>query len=428
MLLEMAGFSQISSLLWGFYVLVLFSVLYEPVRDSLYHLGESVGGVGGVGGLTNQWNPGPHCNTTSGGIKAPWCFEPGWLGYTSFAGVILSLWTLPFIVTGFVGGFRALSRNQRVFESPREDMTIQMGGEKEDGGNDHSEPENLLFILTLLWGTLSCIWFVIPLAAFLNSSFYRQDVVHVVLGFALSSAFPLSWHMSYICIPASMSSLLVPLFGIQKSTLIAFHKRIAYSSILWVVIHAGGEIIYLISQNQFVPNITLSLPAWEDSLIFVFGLSTVSLFTIHTIIALFRQKILRKYFLLTHRALAALLLLSAVAHWWPFVFFLLPAIGGSATGIAIRFFHFSENEEVAKVGPMVLCVAMISAVLGNTIIWQLRQDFMVYWAPGEYKLAFIFPPLAIFFSFVFAIVGSMGVLRVLLSRRSNEESSPLLLE
>ena len=53
-----------SPLYWGIGALGLLSVLFEPLREALWELGEAVGGVGGVGGLTNQYGPTPTCNTT----------------------------------------------------------------------------------------------------------------------------------------------------------------------------------------------------------------------------------------------------------------------------------------------------------------------------------------------------------------------------
>ena len=49
---------------------------------------------GGVGGLTNQFG----CRNASeasadDGAEAPYCFQPGWLGFTVFGGTMLLLWT-----------------------------------------------------------------------------------------------------------------------------------------------------------------------------------------------------------------------------------------------------------------------------------------------------------------------------------------------
>ena len=96
-----------SPLYWGIGALGLLSVLFEPLREALWELGEAVGGVGGVGGLTNQYGPTPTCNTTEDLIgtndTAPYCFHPGFSGFTPFGGLTILLATVPLAVLGFTG-------------------------------------------------------------------------------------------------------------------------------------------------------------------------------------------------------------------------------------------------------------------------------------------------------------------------------------
>ena len=88
----------------GFALLGLISVLYEPLRQALWRLGDEVGGVGGVGGLTNQFgsSTGTGCSAGDDDGATPYCFRRGWLGFTPFAGVMLLLLTSPLLFTSLV--------------------------------------------------------------------------------------------------------------------------------------------------------------------------------------------------------------------------------------------------------------------------------------------------------------------------------------
>ena len=99
---------------YGFAALGLISVLYEPLRQALWRLGDEVGGVGGVGGLTNQFGstPGTSCNAGDDDGATPYCFRRGWLGFTPFAWVMLLLLTLPLLVTA-VAAFRRSNQKLR---------------------------------------------------------------------------------------------------------------------------------------------------------------------------------------------------------------------------------------------------------------------------------------------------------------------------
>lgn len=378
-------------LVWGIYALALVSILFEPVRNSLHGLGQSVGGVGGVGGLTNQWGPARNCSTTTGGYHAPWCFQPGRLGFTPYAGVVLLLCTLPLTLAAVAAYATARVREVR--------SLARTGGEEDE--------ERLVTALSVLWYTMSVLWFAVPLCAYLASPFYQQDFWHIVCGVAICAAFPLSWHLSFVAMPASMAPFLAPMLGIKEAVLKRLHKRIAWATVGWAALHISGEVSYLLSQGQFVSNVTLKLPAWEDSLVFVFGVSTAGVLCAHTALALARRHTnVRSTFRRNHRILAAVLLLSATAHWWPFAFFLAPAIACTATGLAVR--AAKENAEgrseaaVQRDAPLALACSLVATVLGITAVWALRQDFMLNWRPGDFQTPFVFPPAAVAVAYICA--------------------------
>ena len=77
--------------------------------SALWELDEAVGGVGGVGGLTNQYGPTPTCNTTEDLIgtndTAPYCFHPGFSGFTPFGALTILLATVPLAVSALATHF-----------------------------------------------------------------------------------------------------------------------------------------------------------------------------------------------------------------------------------------------------------------------------------------------------------------------------------
>lgn len=379
-------------LLWGFYFIGLVSVLYEPIRTSLHNLGQGVGGVGGVGGLTNQWGPVANCTTTVGGASAPWCFQPGWLGYTPFAGVMLALLTAPLVAASLASHFTSCASDSRV-PAPRSD-------------------EGTTSVLLLVWFSASTLWFTVPLAAYLASPFFQTDVWHVICAVAICAAFPLSWHLSFVAIPASAAPFLVPILRVPHSMLKVLHVRVAWATVGWAALHALGEVVYLLSQKSFASSLSLTGPdaSWDDSLLFIFGLVTALTFIAHAALAALRKNpAIKSTFRRNHRVLAAFLLLSASAHWWPFVFFLLPAIACTATGFAApTSFNPSEGPSGAQ---LALASAVVAAVLGLTIVWALRQEFMLK-HPGNVHTPFLFPPTCVGLSFAFAYAAAKAAFRI----------------
>ena len=220
-----------SPLYWGIGALGLLSVLFEPLREALWELGEAVGGVGGVGGLTNQYGPTPTCNTTEDLIgtneTAPYCFHPGFSGFTPFG---------------------------------------EVGRER---GHGEPSPTGGVTTFSAAWGVACCLWWFVPLASYLNSPWYRTDAYHAILAVSISSAFPLSWHMAFVAIPASGAPFLAPLLGLSESALKVCHIRSAWASVFWACVHVGGQLFYLLGTSSFVDSFALS--PYSDNLLFWFG-------------------------------------------------------------------------------------------------------------------------------------------------------------
>lgn len=394
--------ATVAPLVWGFHVLMLVSVLYEPLRMSLHRLGQSIGGVGGVGGLTNQWNPSTDCSTTRGGEDAPWCFQPGWLGLTPFAGIILAIFTAPLAISAAVS--HGVERTSALTANTTGSSTLPVTASK-------STPSTLA-ILSVVWFTISILWFVVPLAAYLSSPFFQIDGWHILCGIAISSAFPLSWHLSFVAIPASAAGHLMPLTGMSVEDYKLLHKRIAWSTVGWTVLHASGEIVYLLSQHVFAPSMSLKTQTdrSHDNLIFVLGLTTFIVFLVHVVLAKMRRHpIISASFRHYHRNLAAVVVALASAHWWPFVFFLMPAVACTATGCAVR----SAGEPrhfCARYSSLALACAILASVIGMVLVWALREVYMLG-HPTDFVTPFVFPPLTLASSYMFARIGATSVLR-----------------
>ena len=169
----------------------------------------------------------------------------------------------------------------------------------------------------------------------LNSPWYRTDAYHAILAVSISSAFPLSWHMAFVAIPASGAPFLAPLLGLSESALKVCHIRSAWASVFWACVHVGGQLFYLLGTSSFVDSFALS--PYSDNLLFWFGAATILLLLVHAALAKLRHHpAVQPHFRTAHRTLAFVLLLSATTHWWPFALFLAPAVAVAATGLAVR--------------------------------------------------------------------------------------------
>lgn len=431
-------------LVWGLVSLVLVSVLFEPIRMSLWRLGEEVGGVGGVGGLTNQFSCGPEDTTT------PYCFRRGVvLGFTPFAAVVLLLYTLPLAVAAWVAGRSETrtndrDRDRREVGSSREDRRFS----STDVSNSTEEevvlgtirarpkPKELMernakcvSAFSVLLACVSCLWFSVPLAYYANSPFYQESVWHFVLAVAIVAAFPLSWHLALVAIPSAGAALLAPQLGLPRAALKGCHVRAAWAALFWGCLHGGGELVYLTATNQ------LGLVwigggrsgAEADNGTFVFGLVTlVVLLALATHAKARKTTAVKNGFRRLHRMAAGILLLVAAAHWWPFALFLAPAVAVAATGHeldraspedapeggAARTSAGTRRTIKARNGPFALAAAILAALAGIAPTWAARQAWMLAHPSQYYTLpTMLFPPAAVGVAYALARVVAGVVLR-----------------
>ena len=341
------------------------------------------------------------------------------MGFTPFAAIVLSLCIIPLAAAALA----THTHVSRLLHKHRH--------------HNFSEVESLLFgsdeasnaTFWAAWGGASCLWFFVPFASCMSSPFYQTDFYHAVLAVALSAAFPLSWHLSYVAIPASGASYLVLFLGISSATLKQWHKLIGWLTLFWAVVHAGGEVIYLTSQGQWA--LEFGFKTDNDNLLFVFGFISLALLLLHTTVArLRRHPRIAPTFVNTHRALACGLLLSASAHWWPFVFFLTPAIACSATGLAIQAMK-QDRPSCCKgrYAPLALATALVAAAAGICPVWALRQTWMEKHGADFYG-PFAFPPASVALAFVSARVAAAIAIKVMMLRsgsRSETCHQPLLI-
>eukprot|EP00466_Bigelowiella_natans_P005377 jgi/Bigna1/75692/fgenesh1_pg.36_\ len=365
-------------------LLFVWSLLYEPVRNSLHRLGESVGGVGGVGGLTNQW-PAWECDGGRVAALGPdICFVPGAiLGFTTFGLVVFLLWVSPLAVFSISSHFLAKHMDER--------KQIHVAAEVAQASDNGSSLSSGVLIV---WRVAEVLWFAVPAAAYLSSPFYQQNTYRVILAISIAAAFPLSWHLSLVALPASASYIVPEFTGWSKSELITIHKLIGWSACRWGAIHALGELIYVSSENLR----DFSLKNGGENLIFWAGLITCLLLIGHTSVAYFRRHdAIAAKFVSMHRALAGILLLSAAFHWWPFALFLCPAVAMAATSAALR----SAPSIPLRWRSMILATSLVASICGVCVVWKGREMTLLRKNADTYS-PYAFPPAAVGVAFVMA--------------------------
>lgn len=375
---------------WGLLSIAIMSVAYEPVRLALFELGDEVGGVGGVGGLTNQFSSNDSDNSgTMSNSTVPYYFHSGFLGFTTFGGIVLLLCMLPLTLSAMV----ACCVAQR----------------KGEGNNTHTEDmmhdRQVKKIFFFIGGSASIIWFVVPFAYFASSSFYRTDIWHMILAISLAASFPLSWHMSFIAIPSAGAAALAPLLRISHSILKQCHVQMGRATLFWAIFHAGGELIYLSSQNMISLLLYNSSTANKsDNLLFIFGFTIFLLLVLLSVHAFLRpKKYVTTTFRFIHSLLAKALLLIATAHWWPFAIFMAPAIACAATGSSLKTFNKVVYEDQSIVAAIALVTASLAALVGIACIWMLRQEWMMSNLTQYYSLPTqLFPPAAVCAGYILA--------------------------
>jgi len=151
-------------------------------------------------------------------------------------------------------------------------------------------------------------------------------------------------------------------------------------------------------------------PNLERTSSFLFGLIAFILLGGHLVVALVRRKLGPEKFRLIHKIMAGVLLLVASVHWWPFVFFLIPATAVHATSLALGKLAVPSLD--ASSSAVALAVALIADVMAVCFIWTLRQSYMRLQNANLY-VPFIFPPLATLSGFAAAHIVARGVTKKL---------------
>jgi len=178
------------------FVLVGFAATFESARNSLYELGSPVGGVGGVGGLTGQYAWFPSCNKTAAYAQL-YCFNAGvFAGLTPFAIVTTLFWMSPIVLLalgGIAEHMQACGEDESLLPCNNTDTDGTITKPAKNSSVSPEQSARNLSVFKFVWALLSLIWFVSPLCAYMSSRFYQKNPTRVILAFALSSAFPLSW-------------------------------------------------------------------------------------------------------------------------------------------------------------------------------------------------------------------------------------------
>jgi hypothetical protein len=403
----------------GFLLLLFCSALYEPLRSSLYNLGNAVGGVGGVGGLTNQWDP-RLCDSKAGKM-GEYCFHKGvFMGFTPFAIAVIIAWALPLASVAAITSLSAAQVNKSTTARNGEHQLLDEIPPARDvieTGEDHREASDTAFgNFLFLWTALNGLWYFVPAAAYLTSEFYQENFYHIVLGsLGIPAAYPLSWHLALVAVP--MSDFIAPLLGWSRQSVARCHKVVGRWTVLWAAAHGTGQIVYLlgVSGTEFGFPAVLDISNNGGHLIYLFGLATLCIVIIHLIIVSIRHtSFMTGRFHLLHRIGAVCLLLCATAHWWPFAFFLIPAVAVHATGFAakLRGVKMPVALADAKRCSLALAVATASEILGTAVVWLVRQAVMSR-PQADLYTPYIFPPLALFAGFLFAFLAAYSVLACL---------------
>lgn len=390
-------------LAWASFALALGSALFEPMRGSLYSLGEAVSGVGGVGGLANEWDP-KECGGRSEASRGEfYCFHRGVLfGITPFAWVVMLCCTVPLIAAGsFAGILGPFFASRRLCGGLAAGSAVEPPAAAEPQAEAGWPPARTAFLAA--WSGLSILWFVVPASAYLSSSFYQKDAYSVILAIALTAAFPLSWHAAFVVLPAA--DVFAAMIGLSRRDALLCHKLIAKHMCFWAAIHAAGELIYFVSQGQLLS--TFNVAASGENLLYVFGLALLLLLALQASVAAARRRVAQ--FRSLHRAGAGLLLLVASCHWWPFAFFLLPAVAVHATEAAFRGrSRLPSSQHLHQAYGAALAAAAVAAVAATAMLWSLRQRYMARSDAGL-ALPYCFPPLGLLAGYLLAWAAAASV-------------------
>ncbi|CAK0866827.1 unnamed protein product [Prorocentrum cordatum] len=363
--------------------MLLVSALFEPVRLAVQPLvGDAVGGVGGWAGLTNIGVP----EDCRGARVEGWCFKPGVLAGLSPYGLAFVLaWTLPPLLA-------AAARAAAPAEEDEEEEEEE-GEEEEEVEEEGEEMENgarRLGQLLRAWSALSCLWFLVPLASFATSPFYRTSVWTAALGLSLAAAYPLSWHLALVALP--VSELVVPHLSLSDPAVKSFHKAVGWRTAGWAAMHGGLELLYLLSRG--LPRY-LNVARDSDDWIYVLGLASLVLVALHSILAWVRKhQWLRAHFRTIHRLTAILLLVCASAHWTPFALLLLPAAAAHGGGAVVRAARARGLQLTERRELLVMASALAGGLAGLSAVWVARERALSR-PEADARLQLVFSPLAL---------------------------------
>ena len=275
-------------------------------------------------------------------LQGTYCFQPGVLaGFTGFALAVLIAWTSPMLVTALW-----------VSNKPKRESEINV--------------EAFLKI----WSLLTGLWFIFPCAWFISDPFFRRDGFGIILAVTIAAAFPLSWHLSLVAV---LSTTLGETLGMTRSSTLAVHKVVGYGAACWAAVHAIGELVYFSRHGWDFFWRQLSLAKAEDgeNLLYILGIVAFVVFAVHMVLVQVRKSV--SNFKNLHRAGAALLLLIATAHWWPFALFLLPAAAGQGFCFASQVAERAGFPQTQQRKSQALFAALFGSLVGLSLVWILRQ-------------------------------------------------------
>lgn len=375
----------------GLSVLLCFSAVYEPVRLALLY-GQSkmeVGGVGGVGGLVNLGNPGA-ANCVHD-FEGKYCYEKGMVGpFTAFACLILACW---------VGALFVACVLQSI-----------LGGKTPSIPAEASAPPphpSSNFWIYPVWISLNVVWFMLPFVAFgLGMKEIEGRFARAVLTLALAAAHPLSWSLALVMIPVGG---IIPRLMDRDSldlTWFQFHRLVGYTATFWALLHGFGELAYLVASKRLVHD--LNIHANGENLIYWAGILSLVIMVAHFALVCVRKR-LQPFFHRIHSILAALLLLAAAFHWWPFALFFVPATSVEGVALASRLWDgqpsiaggSSHGERRPLLMTLSSCQAataltlsLMGSLMGLSVVWMCREKYMVS-TGANLRVPFVFPPLSV---------------------------------
>lgn len=355
-------------------VMLLIGASYEPLRTLLYPtFGAQIGGVGGVGGLTNEWG----VNTTDQPCvrydTSGYCFVPGWaLGLTPFAAVFLATWVAPLWLAS-------------ALEASHPPPVPAEGTDTAEGMSRATR--RFLF----LWSCASVIWFAYPATGYLLSPYYRESGWTLVLGIALSSAYPLPWHLSLL---ACSGRPLAVLLGVAPADFNHCHVHVAWCAVFFGVLHAGSEMLFLAHTKLQ----TITSAGAAECWLYVVGVVATVVLILHAAAALARQSIrARRWdFRRVHVATGRLLLCLAAAHWKPLALFLVPGAAMAATSDALGALDDMALAAYRKRCAEAFAVSLGAGCVAFLCVWSCRETVLTSGTPTYARActAYVFPPLA----------------------------------